>query len=47
MEEGQNLHPKIHCLTNPVSMRDTANVLLAAGGSGIMAQDPAIFAEAG
>ena len=45
MEEGQNLHPKIHCLTNPVSMRDTANVLLAAGGSGIMAQDPAEVEE--
>ncbi len=32
--------PKIHCLTNPVSMQDMANLLLAAGGSAIMAQDP-------
>lgn len=32
--------PKVHCLTNPVSMQDVANVLLAAGGSAIMGQDP-------
>lgn len=32
--------PKIHCLTNPVVMQDTANLLLAAGGSAIMAQEP-------
>ena len=25
--------PKIHCLTNPVTMQDVANLLLAAGGS--------------
>jgi len=31
--------PKVHCLTNPVSMQDMANILLAAGGSAIMAQD--------
>ena len=31
--------PTIHCLTNPVSMQDVANVLLAAGGSAIMGQD--------
>lgn len=31
--------PKVHCLTNPVSMQDVANVLLAAGGSAIMAQE--------
>lgn len=31
--------PKVHCLTNPVTMQDVANVLLAAGGSAIMAQD--------
>lgn len=40
--EGHNKNgPKIHCLTNPVVMQDTANLLLAAGGSAIMAQDPA------
>lgn len=30
--------PKVHCLSNPVSMQDTANLLLAIGGSAIMAQ---------
>lgn len=39
-EELQKAAPKVHCLTNPVSMQDVANVLLAAGGSAIMAQDP-------
>lgn len=37
--------PKIHCLNNPVTMQDVANVLLAAGGSAIMAQDPDEAAE--
>lgn len=44
----QKLHttaPKIHCLTNPVSMQDVANVLLAAGGSVIMAQEEAEVEE--
>ena len=30
--------PKIHCLTNPVTMQDVANLLLAAGGSAVMGQ---------
>ncbi len=30
--------PKVHCLTNIVTMTDVANVLLAAGGSAIMGQ---------
>lgn len=30
---------KVHCLTNPVSMQDMANLLLAAGGSAVMALD--------
>lgn len=38
-------HPKIHCLTNPVTMNDVANVLLAAGGSAVMAQDEQEVAE--
>lgn len=33
--------PRIHCLTNPVTMQDVANILLAAGGSAIMAQETA------
>lgn len=39
-ERIQRTKPKVHCLTNPVTMQDTANLLLAAGGSAIMAQDP-------
>ena len=31
--------PKIHCLTNPVTMQDVANLLLAAGGSAVMGQN--------
>lgn len=30
--------PKVHCLTNQVSMQDVANLMLAMGGSAIMAQ---------
>lgn len=37
--------PKVHCLTNPVTMQDVANVLLAAGGSAVMAQDAAEVEE--
>ena len=37
--------PKIHCLTNPVTMNDVANILLAAGGSAVMAQDEQEAAE--
>lgn len=40
MQSGdvRKISPKVHCLTNPVTMNDVANVLLAAGGSAIMAQ---------
>lgn len=34
------VRPRVHCLTNPVTMQGVANMLLAAGGSAIMAQDP-------
>lgn len=37
--------PNIHCLTNAVTMRDVANILLAVGGSAIMAQAPAEVAQ--
>lgn len=39
VQQLQKAAPKVHCLTNPVSMRDVANVLLAAGGSAIMGED--------
>lgn len=32
--------PRIHCLTNVVTMQDVANILLTVGGSAIMASDP-------
>lgn len=32
--------PGVHCLTNPVTMQDVANVLLAAGGSAVMGREP-------
>lgn len=38
-ENIQKKSPKIHCLTNPVTMQDVANLLLAAGGSAVMGQD--------
>lgn len=28
-----------HCITNPVTVNDCANIILAAGGTAIMAQD--------
>ncbi|MDD6213364.1 MAG: hydroxyethylthiazole kinase [Clostridiales bacterium] len=37
--------PKVHCLTNPVTMKDVANLLLTAGGSAIMAQSKKEAAE--
>lgn len=36
---------RIHCVTNPVTMQDVANLILAAGGSAIMAQDPSEVRE--
>lgn len=37
--------PLIHCITNYVTVGDTANMLLAVGASPIMADDPAESAE--
>lgn len=37
--------PLVHCITNYVTATDTANILLAAGASPIMADDPAESAE--
>lgn len=37
--------PSIHCLTNVVTMRDVANIILAVGGSAIMAQATAEAAQ--
>lgn len=45
IEKLQIEKPKVHCLTNPVTMQDVANVLLAAGGTAIMAQNTAEVEE--
>lgn len=45
LDEMNRIRPRVHCLTNPVTMQDVANILLAAGGSAIMAQDPREVAE--
>ncbi len=45
LEQMKKCAPKVHCVTNPVTMRDVANVLLTAGGSAIMAQEEEEAAE--
>lgn len=37
--------PLIHCITNPISIHDCANIILAAGGRPIMAEHPAEVTE--
>ena len=37
--------PLIHCITNPISIHDCANIILAAEGRPIMAEHPAEVAE--
>lgn len=37
--------PLIHCITNPISIHDCANIVLAAGARPIMAEHPAESAE--
>ena len=37
--------PLIHCITNPISIHDCANIILAAGGRPIMAEHPAEVRE--
>ena len=41
----RNLQPLIHCITNPISSHDCANIVLAAGGRPIMAEHPAEIEE--
>lgn len=38
-------HPLIHCITNPISINQCANVVLAVGGRPIMAEHPKEVAE--
>ncbi len=37
--------PLIHCITNPISINDCANMVLATGGKPIMAEHPLEVAE--
>lgn len=41
----QTRQPLIHCITNPISINDCANILLAIGARPIMAEHPAEVAE--
>lgn len=41
----QKKAPLIHCITNPISIHDCANIVLAAGGRPMMAEHPAEVEE--
>ena len=36
----QHKHPLIHCITNPISINQCANAILAVGARPIMAEHP-------
>lgn len=42
---AQQTRPMVHSITNPVTINDCANIILAAGGTAIMAQDEREVAE--
>ncbi|MBN7773105.1 hydroxyethylthiazole kinase [Clostridium aminobutyricum] len=45
IENVKNTTPLVHCITNYVTVNDCANILLACGGSPIMADEPAEVEE--
>ena len=45
IKQNRLRRPLIHCITNYVTANDCANILLACGGSAIMADDPDEVAE--
>lgn len=45
LEALRSRQPLIHCITNPISINDCANLILAAGGRPIMAEHPREVAE--
>lgn len=45
LEALRRRRPLIHCITNPISINDCANLILAAGGRPIMAEHPGEVAE--
>lgn len=40
LEKVKECHPLIHCITNPISIHQCANGILAIGGRPIMAEHP-------
>lgn len=45
LKQVRRVKPLVHCITNYVTANDCANLLLACGGSAIMADDPEEVAE--
>lgn len=45
IEKTKNTKPLVHCITNYVTVNDVANIILASGGSPIMADDHQEVAE--
>lgn len=45
LSQTKERKPLIHCITNPISIHDCANVILAAGGRPIMAEHPREVAQ--
>ena len=39
-EQNRLTKPLIHCITNPISIHDCANIVLASGARPIMAEHP-------
>ena len=39
-EQIRQHRPLVHCITNPIAIHDSANIVLAAGGRPIMAEHP-------
>lgn len=44
-QQTKDRSPLIHCITNPISIHDCANVILAAGAKPIMAEHPSEVSE--
>ena len=44
-EQNRLTKPLIHCITNPISIHDCANIVLASGARPIMAEHPLEVAE--
>ena len=44
-QQTRQLQPLVHCITNPISIHDCANIVLASGGRPIMAEHPKEVAE--